>query len=93
MVKSSTTTKELTPDSADYLMRSASRMDCQSDEICIENGLSVIEKPKGKTPRQLHFAEKNGEPTKYNLMREAIDKAISLSIDTSRYFFPLVFLS
>ena len=29
MVKSSTTTKELTPDSADYLMRSASRMDCQ----------------------------------------------------------------
>ena len=78
MVKSSTTTKELT------------RL---SDEICIENGLSVIEKPKGKTPRQLHFAEKNGEPTKYNLMREAIDKAISLSIDTSRYFFPLVFLS
>ena len=84
MVKSSTTTKELTPDSADYRL---------SDEICIENGLSVIEKPKGKTPRQLHFAEKNGEPTKYNLMREAIDKAISLSIDTSRYFFPLVFLS
>ena len=56
-----------------------------SDEICIENGLSVIEKPKGKTPRQLHFAEKNGEPTKYNLMREAIDKAISLSIDTRSF--------
>ncbi len=56
-----------------------------SDEICIENGLSVIDKPKGKTPRQLHFAEKNGEPTKYNLMREAIDKAISLSIDTRSF--------
>ena len=56
-----------------------------SDEICIENGFSVIEKPKGKTPRQLHFAEKNGEPTKYNLMREAIDKAISLSIDTRTF--------
>ena len=56
-----------------------------SDEICIENGLSIIEKPKGKTPRQLHFAEKNGEPTKYNLMREAIDKAISLSIDTRSF--------
>lgn len=56
-----------------------------SDEICIENGLSVIEKPKGKTPRQLHFAEKNGEPTKYNLMREAIDRAISLSIDTKSF--------
>ena len=50
-----------------------------SDEICIENGLSVIEKPLGKTPRQIHFAEKNGEPTKYNLMRDAIDSAISLS--------------
>lgn len=56
-----------------------------SDEICIENGLSVIEKPKSKTPRQLHFAEKNGKPTKYNLMREAIDKAISLSIDTRTF--------
>ena len=50
-----------------------------SDEICRENDLSVIEKPLGKTPRQLHFAEKNGEPTKYNLMRDAIDNAISLS--------------
>ena len=50
-----------------------------SDEICVENGLSVIQKPLGKTPRQIHFAEKNGEPTKYNLMREAIDNAISLS--------------
>ena len=50
-----------------------------SDEICLENGLSVIEKPLGKTPRQIHYAEKNGEPTKYNLMREAIDNAISLS--------------
>ena len=56
-----------------------------SDDICLENGLSVIEKSKGKTPRQLHFAEKNGEPTKYNLMREAIDKAISLSIDTRSF--------
>lgn len=50
-----------------------------SDEICIENGLSVIEKPLGKTPRQIHFSEKNGEPTRYNLMRDAIDNAISLS--------------
>ena len=50
-----------------------------SDEICLENGLSVIEKPLGKTPRQIHFAEKNGEPTRYNLMREAIDNAIALS--------------
>ena len=51
-----------------------------SDDICRENGLSVIEMPKSKTPRQLHFAEKNSESTKYNLMREAIDNAVSLSI-------------
>ena len=50
-----------------------------SDDICIENGYSVIEKPRGKTPRQLYFAEKNGEPTRYNLMRDAVDDCISLS--------------
>ncbi len=49
-----------------------------SDEICLENGLSVIENPLGKTSRQLHFAEKNGEDTRYNLMRRAIDEAIPL---------------
>ena len=49
-----------------------------SDAICRENGLSVIEKPKGKTPRQTHFAEKNGEDTRYNLMRRAIDESIPL---------------
>ena len=57
-----------------------------SDEICIENGLSVIEKPRSKTPRQLHFAEKNDEPTKYNLMRKAIDEAISLSANMPSFF-------
>ena len=56
-----------------------------SDGICLENGLSVIEKPLGKTPRQLHFAEKKGEPTRYNLMREAIDDAISLSTDMQTF--------
>ena len=56
-----------------------SRLRRLSDEICREEGLSVIEKPRGKTPRQIYFAEKNGEPTRYNLMREAIDNAVSLS--------------
>ena len=50
-----------------------------SDDLCRQYGLSVIEKPRGKTPRQLYFAEKRGEPTKYNLMRWAIDDAISVS--------------
>lgn len=50
-----------------------------SDEICRENNLSVIEKPKGYTPRNIYFAEKRGEPTKYNLMRKAIDEALEMS--------------
>ena len=29
----------------------------------------------------IYFAEKNGEPTKYNLMREALDAALKVSVD------------
>ncbi len=52
-----------------------------SDELCKEYGLSVIETSnKSKAPsRTLYFAEKNNEPTKYNLMRTAIDEAIAIS--------------
>lgn len=50
-----------------------------SDKLCKQNGLSVIKNPKGKTPRNIYFAEKNGEPTKHNLMREAIDTALKIS--------------
>ncbi len=50
-----------------------------SDQLCKEYDLSVVKNPKGKTSRNLYFAEKNGEPTKYNLMREAIDAAIKIS--------------
>lgn len=56
-----------------------------SDEICRERGLSVIESPGGRTPRGIYFAEKNGEPTKYNLMREAIDKAIQMSMTMEQF--------
>lgn len=52
-----------------------------SDEFCKEYQLSTIKNPKGKTPRSIYFAEKNGEPTKYNLMREAIDAALKDSVD------------
>lgn len=53
-----------------------------SDELCQEYGLSVIEtNNKSKSPsRILYFAEKNNEPTKYNLMRTAIDEAIKISL-------------
>lgn len=50
-----------------------------SDELCAEHNLTVIKNPSGKTPRSIYFSEKNGEPTKFNLMREAIDFAIKHS--------------
>lgn len=52
-----------------------------SDELCKEYGLSVIATDnKSKAPsRTLYFAEKNNEPTKYNLMRTAIDEAIKIT--------------
>ncbi len=52
-----------------------------SDELCKEYGLSVIATDnKSKAPsRTLYLAEKNNEPTKYNLMRTAIDEAIKIS--------------
>lgn len=56
-----------------------------SDELCKQHELSVIENPKGKTPRSIYFAEKNGEPTKYNLMREAIDAAINASMNLRQF--------
>lgn len=56
-----------------------------SDELCKENGLTVIKNPTGKTPRKLYFAEKNGEPTRYNLMREAIDKALTMSTNPKAF--------
>lgn len=57
-----------------------------SDRICREYGLSVIERPGGKTPRGIYFAEKRGEPTRYNLMRKAIDETIKESF-TMREFY------
>ncbi|MEG0598241.1 MAG: relaxase/mobilization nuclease domain-containing protein, partial [Oscillospiraceae bacterium] len=50
-----------------------------SDALCRERGLSVIEHPQGKTPRSLYQAEKRGEPTKYTLMRDALDRAMAVS--------------
>lgn len=56
-----------------------------SDKLCRENNLTVIEKPKGKTPRSIYFAEKRGEPTKYNLMRQAMDEAMKICVTYSQF--------
>ena len=56
-----------------------------SDELCKKHNLTVIKNPKGRTPRSIYFAEKRGEPTKYNLMRKAIDEAIEMSISYAQF--------
>ena len=45
----------------------------------------VDEKPKEKTPRNIYFAEKRGEPTKYNLMRQAMDEAMEICVSYSQF--------
>lgn len=61
------------------------RMRQLSDEMCRREGLTVIENPGRRAPRQIYFAEKNGEPTKYNLMCEAIDEALSCSCSEAEF--------
>jgi len=65
------------------------RMRSIADRLCREYGLSVIANPqKKKTPRMIYLAEKNGEPTRYNVFRQAIDKAVAASMtkqDLERY--------
>ena len=56
-----------------------------SDRLCRENNLIVIENPKGKTPRSIYFAEKRGEPTKYNLMRQAMDEAMKICVSYTQF--------
>ena len=56
-----------------------------SDRLCRENNLIVIENPKGKTPRSIYFAEKRGEPTKYNLMRQAMDETMKICVSYAQF--------
>lgn len=64
-----------------YSKTEMQRLRDTSDTICKEYELSVIKTSnKSKAPsRVLYFAEKNNGPTKYNLMRAAIDEAIKIS--------------
>ena len=52
------------------------RLRSVSDRLCREYGLSVIENPGKSPPRMIYLAERNGEPTRYNVFRQTIDRAI-----------------
>jgi hypothetical protein len=60
-----------------------------SDSLCEREHLTVLANPQNKISRTLYYAEKNGEPTKYNLMREAIDKALSISCSLKEFTYVL----
>lgn len=62
------------------------RMRKTSDRLCREYGLSVVDNPKPtKTPRMIWEDEKAGKPTKYNLMRWAIDETIRQSMTMTQF--------
>ena len=57
-----------------------------SDRICLEHGLSVVDKPKGRGVSQyVYKMEKAGMPTRYNVARQAIDESIALSLTIEEF--------
>ena len=61
-----------------------------SDRICLECGLSIVENPKGKGVNQyVYKMEKAGMPTRYNVARQAIDEAVSLSLNIEEFKYEL----
>ena len=57
-----------------------------SDRICLEHGLSVIEKPKGKrVSSYVYKMEHAGMPTRYNVARQAIDESVALSLNLEEF--------
>lgn len=57
-----------------------------SDRLCREYGLSVIEHPKGKGKNYaVYKAEKEGKPTRSNIARADIDRAIAASFTETEF--------
>ena len=62
------------------------RIRAASDRICRERNLSVIEHPEGKRiPYSLYKMEKAGMPTRYNVARQALDEAVSVSVNMEEF--------
>lgn len=51
-----------------------------SDRLCREHGLSVVEHPHKAPTRQVWLDEQVGKPTRYNIYRADVQKAIDSSI-------------
>lgn len=51
-----------------------------ADEICIKHGLSIVEKPsRSRKSEYLTHMEEAGMPTRYDMVRKAIDEAVAQS--------------
>lgn len=62
----------------------------ESDRLCLEYRLSVIEDPKGRGQNYEEYsAERNGRPTNRSLIRDDIDRAVKASM-TEREFFRIL---
>ena len=58
----------------------------ESDRLCREYGLSVIEEPQGRGKNYGEWlAEKEGRPTLRGTIREAIDEAIRASVNINQF--------
>ena len=63
------------------------RMREESDRLCREYGLSVIEQPKQSGKNYgLYAAEQNGKPTHSQMIRGDIDRAIAASLTKQEFF-------
>lgn len=57
-----------------------------ADELCKEYGVSVVEKiERNRDPDYLTMKDKAGMPTRYNLVKAAIDEAISVSSNMKEF--------
>lgn len=57
-----------------------------ADKVCKEYGISVVEKAeRNREPDYLTMKDKAGMPTRYNLVKSAIDEAISVSTNMREF--------
>ena len=62
-------------------------MKTESDRLCLEYGLSIIEDPRGRGKNYGEYeAERNGQPTLRSLIRADIDRAIAASLTFDEFF-------